>query len=225
MLEWWMKNCVAVIAFVLPATVVLLWLSPAIHATTLCKADDPCIREWVSALSGWVAVAAAIPTIFYLDKQVRIANKANSNNAKIALRKTLSITRRAYNQAMMAESTLDILKAQREKILANGNGLDQKRQLILSMLGTIHRTFIDQVFDRFEEEVDVPFHGVAHVRNVLVQHMADIESRTGIKTVQEFNIVMNSYSYAFEISDVYARSCKAVAEAFLQEAKLLTAEM
>ncbi len=224
MLEWWMKNCVAVIAMVLPATVVLLWLSPAIPATTLCKADDPCIREWISALSGWVAVVVAIPTLLYLDRQIRIATKANVNGAKIALRKTLSIARRAYHQAELAESTLQILKGQKQKVLANGNDFDQRRMLVLSMLSTVHRTFVDQVFDRFEEEVDVPFHGIMSLRNVLGHHMQEIETRGGITTAQEFDVVMNFYSYAFDVSEAYVQSCKAIAKTFMAEASGMMAD-
>lgn len=37
--------------------------------------DEHCLREWVSALGGWAAVAAAVPTVLFLSKQVSDAER------------------------------------------------------------------------------------------------------------------------------------------------------
>lgn len=53
-----------------------------------CGEDtEHCFREWVSALGGWAAVAAAVPTIFYLSRQVKDAEKHQRTNFAIQLRR------------------------------------------------------------------------------------------------------------------------------------------
>lgn len=37
--------------------------------------DEHCLREWISALGGWAAVAAAVPTVLFLSKQVSDAER------------------------------------------------------------------------------------------------------------------------------------------------------
>ncbi|MGF6257337.1 hypothetical protein [Ensifer sp. LBL] len=37
--------------------------------------EEHCLREWVSAFGGWAAVAAAVPTVLFLAKQVADAEK------------------------------------------------------------------------------------------------------------------------------------------------------
>ncbi|WCA57550.1 hypothetical protein G6M16_007540 [Agrobacterium tumefaciens] len=51
------------------------------------SAETDCFREWVSALGGWAAVAAAAPTIFYLSRQVKDAEKHQRTNFAIQLRR------------------------------------------------------------------------------------------------------------------------------------------
>ncbi|WSH65629.1 hypothetical protein U8Q05_03650 [Rhizobium ruizarguesonis] len=38
--------------------------------TMFCKADEICLREWMSATSGWVAAVAAFVTLFALRRQI-----------------------------------------------------------------------------------------------------------------------------------------------------------
>lgn len=48
-------------------------------------AEENCLREWISALGGWAAVVAAIPTILFLSRQVRDAQNQHRDNALINL--------------------------------------------------------------------------------------------------------------------------------------------
>lgn len=66
-----------VIAFCLAAAffVYNLWHGSSLRGA-VCKPEEAdCFRQWVSALGGWAAVAAAVPTIFYLSRQVSDASK------------------------------------------------------------------------------------------------------------------------------------------------------
>lgn len=38
-------------------------------------ASEHCLREWVSAVGGWLAIIVALPTLYYLAKQISDANQ------------------------------------------------------------------------------------------------------------------------------------------------------
>jgi hypothetical protein len=110
MLDWWIKNCVAILALLLPVTIILLWLSPAIHVDTLCKAGDDCIREWVSALSGWAAVVAAYATIRTMNAQRAEADKYQRENTELEIMGRLALVRRIRAKAEATVSFVRILR-------------------------------------------------------------------------------------------------------------------
>ncbi|KSV71199.1 hypothetical protein N185_03090 [Sinorhizobium sp. GW3] len=73
-----------------------LWLCPAaiilIGAARLffgrepfcaATADEHCLREWISALGGWLAIAVAVPTVAYLSKQVSDAERFSRINVRL----------------------------------------------------------------------------------------------------------------------------------------------
>ncbi|MQB09690.1 hypothetical protein DXT96_07455 [Agrobacterium sp. ICMP 6402] len=63
-----------------------------------CGEDtEHCFREWVSALGGWAAVAAAVPTIFYLSRQVKDAEKHQRTNFAIQLRRQRILAQHIQN--------------------------------------------------------------------------------------------------------------------------------
>ncbi|MGO7019250.1 hypothetical protein [Rhizobium leguminosarum] len=109
-----------------------------------CGPDsEHCLREWVSALGGWAAVGAAIPTVWFLSRQVRDAEKQH--------RTTVSIqTRPTYMLAKKASETSTNIKAQCEETL----GLWQDAKLPLTLLSlryAIERlTFLHDLVDRTE---------------------------------------------------------------------------
>ncbi|MBX4889670.1 hypothetical protein [Rhizobium bangladeshense] len=63
---------------------------------TWCYGEkDECLREWMSALGGWVAVVVAVPTIIYLSKQVRAAEKHHRTTIGIQARPTYMLAQKA----------------------------------------------------------------------------------------------------------------------------------
>lgn len=57
--------------------------------------ETDCFRQWVSALGGWAAVAAAVPTFLYLSKQVQDARLHQRQNLEIQYRRHRAIASRA----------------------------------------------------------------------------------------------------------------------------------
>lgn len=56
--------------------------------------EEHCAREWFAALSGWAAVAAAVPTIISLRKQIAEANRHQLENVEISLMPTFALASR-----------------------------------------------------------------------------------------------------------------------------------
>jgi len=69
---------------------------------SLCTPDESCIREWISATSGWAAVIAAVPTIWYLSRQVREADLHQKTNFAIQLRRQRILATRTSQIAYVA---------------------------------------------------------------------------------------------------------------------------
>lgn len=188
-------------------------------------AEEQCLREWLSATGGWIAVAFAIPTLISLNKQVKIASRANQNNAKISLHKSIALARRAYERAIHAESTIKVMKDQHSVTLGSQATLDDKRFLLLSMLDFVRRAVQDNTLDRFEEEIDVPWYGVASLRNIMDKHIEAMRSQPVIETDGQFDAVLNFYTHAINAAALYIDSCKAVSQDFLKEAQAMMADM
>lgn len=93
MLDWWTRNFKYVALPVLVGTILLSWLSPSLNYEFFCKGDNSCFREWVSALSGWVAVAAAIVTVHFLKRQIEEANRHQSENIELTVMRSMAISR------------------------------------------------------------------------------------------------------------------------------------
>ena len=69
-------NWGAPVAGVIMIVVLLIVISGFEPARTMfCKADEACLREWMSATSGWAAAVAAFVTLFALRRQIAAQEK------------------------------------------------------------------------------------------------------------------------------------------------------
>ncbi|WP_454849384.1 hypothetical protein [Rhizobium binxianense] len=73
--------------------------------------NEHCLREWISALGGWAAVAAAVPTILFLSRQVRDAQAHHRESMRIQLQKSYALAVRTERIINRAESLCDSLLA------------------------------------------------------------------------------------------------------------------
>lgn len=72
--------------------------------------DEHCFREWVSALGGWAALAAAIPTIFVLYRQVRDADRHQRTSFAIQLRRQRILAERVRELAYTGLTIVELLE-------------------------------------------------------------------------------------------------------------------
>lgn len=73
---------------------------------------EHCLREWVSALGGWVAVVVAVPTIVFLSKQVKDAGSYQQQNLQVQLWRRRAVVLRAKKSAMRAQNLAEAFYTQ-----------------------------------------------------------------------------------------------------------------
>lgn len=69
-----------------------------------------CVREWVAALSGWIAVAVAVPTITLLVRQIRESNRHQKENLEVLIIEKISHARRASHLAFEVVNSCNYAK-------------------------------------------------------------------------------------------------------------------
>lgn len=75
--------------------------------STICSSGESCVREWIAATSGWAAVFAAVPTILYLSKQVRDADRHQRTGFAIQLRRHRILAARTARIAYVVLDEMD----------------------------------------------------------------------------------------------------------------------
>jgi len=131
------------------AIVIALYLFGA--APTLCKSDDVCLREWISASSGWAAVIAAIPTILYLSRQVRDADRHQRTSFAIQLRRQKILATRV---AQIAQTVLDLTN-DHDEALASGI-IPDIRNWNTTTSGELVEILRQETLSAFEAEIAFP---------------------------------------------------------------------
>lgn len=112
---------------------------------------DQCFREWVSALGGWAAVAAAIPTVFYLSKQVKDAERANLVTFRIALRRNEALAKQTLRSIQDVQLACIFATNIWKKPPAHPAFLNQFK----NDMDALAKALQDAPFQRFEDEIDV----------------------------------------------------------------------
>jgi hypothetical protein len=106
------------------------------------------MREWVAATSGWVAVFVAIPTIFYLSKQIQDAERHQRTGFAIQLRKQRILATRTMVIAQVALDQID----KQEKEHADRDMRSWDAETVHSMIAHLRDTTISA----FESEIAHP---------------------------------------------------------------------
>ncbi|MHA7968093.1 hypothetical protein [Rhizobium sp. CAU 1783] len=117
----------------------------------LCLPGEACLREWISATSGWAAVIAAIPTILYLSKQVRDADRHQRTGFAIQLRRHRIL---AHRTAQIAHVSLMMIEGF-DSTRTEGESPDVRKwdlETTSSMIGILRDTTIAA----FEAEIAHP---------------------------------------------------------------------
>ncbi|OCJ03545.1 hypothetical protein A6U86_31010 [Rhizobium sp. AC27/96] len=153
---WKMKKHWDRYGWIICILLLLLFFLPLVwSSSSFCRnADSDCLRNWISATGSWAALFAAIPTIFYLSRQVQAAMKANENSAKIQLRRNYALSKKTKGYAslldMHAQAFITVLDRRIPEFSIRPLTRHQARQ----RMSAINDLLTDGTFGRFEEEIE-----------------------------------------------------------------------
>jgi hypothetical protein len=124
------------------------------YAQGLCApAEIHCFRDWMSASGGWAALAAAIPTVLFLSRQVRDANRHHRHNMALALRRTRGKARFAKKLAESVRTYALSHQLRWEKRIATEEWTDNRFEITMPV-EWISKAFRDVRLHGFLEEID-----------------------------------------------------------------------
>lgn len=90
-MSWWTRNFQMVALPVFVSFVVISWLSPSLDYNFFCTGEAPCFREWVGALSGYVALLVGYFTLREMINQRRLQTEIQRQNVELTVMGRLAI--------------------------------------------------------------------------------------------------------------------------------------
>lgn len=109
--------------------------------------SEHCLREWISALGGWVAVGVAIPTVVYLAKQISAADRHHYRATLVELRSARALAKGVRSEAQGLIFMLDL-----NKFSAGWPSSPAEAWEIVNAVNNA----LSENFSKFETEVDIP---------------------------------------------------------------------
>ncbi|WP_085026866.1 hypothetical protein [Ensifer aridi] len=140
--------------FILMAAFIAYLFLTSANEIVMCRQDDDnCFREWVSALSGWFAGAAAVVTILFLVRQINSADKNHLDIVELELEPKFACARRAaYHAAFGKSNWQDLIEFFSEDGSGSKGGtLDYPKEF-----QKLREFIMDPAFDEFERIVGTP---------------------------------------------------------------------
>ncbi|WP_092771283.1 hypothetical protein [Agrobacterium fabrum] len=179
--------------------------------------DINCFREWLSASGGWVTLAAAVPTLLYLSRQIREADRHHRTSTALHLRRLRVI---AANIGNLGEQ----LYAQTHMWMALWNGARTVDLPVFResahMIGHIDATLtmlIDKNIDAFEAEIYLPLTPIAFLRSELQKIRMELEHEPAeLERHRAIGIAKKLHEFQLMIQE-YAEDVKRNAALFLRE--------
>lgn len=182
----------------------VVWQSTSLRNIACGAGDTNCFREWVSALGSWVALAAAVPTLLFLARQIREADRHHRTSTALNLRRLRAIAANIVNSS-------EHLYAQTHMWMALWNGARTVDLPVFreraSMIGHIDGTLImlsDKNLDAFEAEIYLPLTPIAYLRSEMQKIKVELEKEPAelarprtielAKKLHEFQLIIQEYA-------------------------------
>lgn len=186
---------------------------------TFCSEKDvSCIREWVSALGGWAAVVAAIPTVLYLSKQVSSAAQHQRVNFELEIRSKLTLARAAKQNSIEARYNMHVTGKYLREAANRVQQIGACRAQFKAMIELLGRP----VFSEFEMEISLPTGmTIATLSSILASSSDDIANDENVALLMENEEVFAEkfahYQRVIERCRDYLQSLSEAADAFIGE--------
>lgn len=218
---WGVLTVIACAAFILA----MYWSDTFFTRAGWCYGpEDKCLRNWVSALGGWAAVAAAVPTVLFLAKQVRDSDRHHRQTLAISSRPTIALAYRTQVVSLDLEYKADEIHS----MLLSGSLEHFTRHDLAAGFVELQSFLSSDVFRRFEEEVyDGDFSGFQLVLDSVTKTFLDMSnldnrytSDTSLEMVDQW--YLRRYRYVAQEAKTYALGIRAQAVTLVRELQALT---
>lgn len=198
-----------VVAFTIAAAffVYVVWQAPSLQSLACGTDETDCFRQWLSALGGWAALAAAVPSVLYLAKQIAATDQHHKRSVALQLsrNRNLALHVSGYSRAMRKQ-----MEARRSRF-ASG---DTTAQDALAGIKFVEDVIFQFHFREFEEEIEIPAMSLAFIRNRidLIGPVISTCIEREIWGVEPKNFVIG----LFDITIKYLKDCDVSGERYLQ---------
>lgn len=120
---------------------------------TMCTIGESCLREWVSALSGWIAAAAAFFTLNTIRSQISQADQHHQDLLEIQHRDLVLLAKSTHAKLRIIDMWATGLHHQVSEV-ENGP-FKANYQQFLKTLGKLEAALSEPEIKRFEERIFV----------------------------------------------------------------------
>ncbi len=199
------------------AACALFTLRMLLGRDTFCGPDtEQCLREWISASGGWIALAIGVPSLIALRQQIRAAVRANENSAKILLRRNYALAQKVKSRSYFLGMTAVGLRASIENQQPGYIASPPSRRQLAHKLDTIVDIVQEGGFDKFEEEIEFPTPYNAEYFRRRANHIkASLTPMLDIALTDEIRMDVIHFC---ESGEAYAECCRDIAQKFIVEA-------
>lgn len=207
----------------------IVYLGSAGADAVWCAVDDKgaCLREWISALGGWAAVVAAVPTIYYLSRQVTTAATHARVSFAVTNRANLSVASAARQTAIEVRYQVRLV---RQTLKSFEMPRSQQVNHIRAVCELASEWFKRPVFTEFEARIGfVDATTVATITVYLdgqLDGMKELHAEAlEVLSVEQFEALMKPFHGAMNIADKFADITCTSADAFIEDMNSLGARL
>lgn len=181
----------------------------------LCRPDELCLREWVSALSGIIGVVVAFSSLAYVAKQIEQASRHHRDAMRVQLQRTRAVARRARASAQTVRNLgSSLLQARMTSNRLGTWGFS-------GQISTLSEGLSDPAFRAFEQEIDLIGTGtVEELSEALRKLSASVQERRftfGASSMQPTEHDVQEASFIAIGAIRYAEEIIARADEFIRE--------
>lgn len=167
---------------------------PTVREVACAPAEEDCFRQWMAAMGGWVAVLAAVPTIYFLSKQIETSTREQRVNFALNIRADTALVRTVKIAAEEAQRQIEHYTSRNQR-----DGLDQsdRATIVVAQLEMLRDHLQRSAFAEFEVRIS-PASNVTH-RSLVAFVESRLEKARRIATQANG---LDSASFSKEFDDI-----------------------
>ncbi|HEV7323137.1 MAG TPA: hypothetical protein VGO04_31420 [Ensifer sp.] len=195
-----------------------LWSGPGRDLMCLPE-ETKCAREWLAALSGWAAVAAALPTVWFINRQIRDTNRHHAESIALQLLPTLALTHRIAEHAHQTRTLVSNMVANLVPEWQADEDLARQMYRALHHLQQLQERMAARDYDDFEEKIGSNLPGQLHSAREDIRKLKAFvfDSATGKEdSIDRLKQRRDKLAHCATRCQDYSTECADRAEAFLQ---------